>query len=292
MNLGIDCLFSFSHSLLFVDGRLFGFLLEYLRTGKWRVPTNIDPQDVLDEAKFYSIDLHVFAPLSDAALQDWMEAKTAASTSKQWLKYPELEEIKQKVIQAFRYEQLHGEGHFQFVFYPEIESESGSISRFLSKLIAEDDVSPEHRKVIEHCKGQLMKCDFTHHPYYAIPLPLWKILGLPQCQTLLIQRLSLDCKLTVDFKLSRIGIARVEKRQDAEGGGSFYMVHDFYALNGFSPNTSSSWQQETQPGSSSTLRQQFDRCISALLCVWSFKPTNVKSPKMSHRGDDVASPSN
>ncbi len=81
-----------------------------------------------------------------------------------WQRYDvELGELKDKILSAFRAEQDMGDGNFQFVFYPELEPETagmGGIARFLSRLIAEDDVSPEHRKVIEMCKAQLLRRDF------------------------------------------------------------------------------------------------------------------------------------
>ena len=128
-------------------------------------------------------------------------------------------------------------------------SSEGSVSRFIAKLIAEDEVSPEQRKVIETCKNQLLKCDFSSHPYYPLSRPLWKVLQLPQCQTLLAQYLSTTMSLTVQvlmeskkylfvlkslllqLRMSRIGVARVEKRQELDGA-SLYTVHDFYALTG------------------------------------------------------------
>ena len=99
---------------------------------------------------------------------------TCAIPQKQWSKHPELEEIRDKVLSAFRHEQLHGEGVFQFVFYPEM-SEGGSVSKFIARLIAEDEVSPEHRKVIEGCMAQLQRCDFTSHPFYPVSLATWKV---------------------------------------------------------------------------------------------------------------------
>ncbi len=57
------------------DGRLFHYLLEFLRTGRLKVPPGVDEQDLVAEARFYSIDLHAFSPLSDAALLRWLEEK-------------------------------------------------------------------------------------------------------------------------------------------------------------------------------------------------------------------------
>ena len=130
-----------------------------------------------------------------------------------------------RILEAFRAELTQGDGRFEFVFYPEVEG--GSISNFLSRLLSEvihfallsflflfslnpkDDVSPEHRKAIQSCKNQLSQCDFMKHPYYPLPLPAWKVLGLPQCQMLLRQNLSTSLQLSIDFKMSRIGVARV-----------------------------------------------------------------------------------
>jgi hypothetical protein len=155
-------------------------------------------------------------------------------------------------------------------------SEGGSVSKFIAKLIAEDEVSPEHRKVIETCKNQLLRCDFNSHPYYPVPLSTWKVLGLPQCQTLLVQYLMANSSLSVDFRMSRIGVARVEKRQEVDGA-SLYMVHDFYALTGLD-NPRAMLVHEHQQG----LRQQFDRCVSAIQVVWChLKSNGLKSPKLS-----------
>lgn len=44
-------------------------------------------------------------------------------------------------------------------------------------------------------------------------MALWKVLGLPQCQTLLVNKARELWQLSIDFKMSRIGVARVEKRQ-------------------------------------------------------------------------------
>jgi hypothetical protein len=57
------------------DGRLFHYLLEFLRSGRLKVPPGVDEQDLVAEARFYSIDLHAFSPLSDAALSRWLEEK-------------------------------------------------------------------------------------------------------------------------------------------------------------------------------------------------------------------------
>ena len=274
------------------DGKLFCLILDYLRTGKWKLPPGVDNEDVLEEAKFYSINLHHFSPLSDAALCNWLEEKATHSTIRQWTRFRELEEIKESILKAFRTEQEQGSGYFQFVFYPEIEAEGGSISKFLAKLIGEDDVSPEHRKVIESCKTQLLKCNFAQHPYYPLPLAAWKTLGLPQCQTLLSQKIFSESKLSVDFKMSRIGVARVEKKQELEGA-TLYRIHDFYALNGLDPplSLSTNWQAEQPHGQG--MRQQFDRCISAILCFWSYRfnhryaPEQSKSPKISRFHEDL-----
>lgn len=142
-----------------------------------------------------------------------------------WQRYDaELGELKDKILRAFRTEQELGEGTFQFVFYPELEPEHagmGGIARFLSRLIAEDDVSPEHRKVIELCRAQLSRRDFSkvgrleheptgciltcaplQHPYYPLPMAQWKALGLPQCQTLLSNKVLEVSRLSIDFKVS------------------------------------------------------------------------------------------
>ena len=257
------------------DGRVFGVLLEFLRTGRLRLGPGVDEQDVLVEASFYSINLHAFSPLSDAALCRWLDAKQSNANAKQWSKYPELGELRERVLDAFRHEQQHGEGVFQFCFYPEM-SEFGSVSKFISKLIAEDEVSPEHRKAVESCKSLLLKCDFAKHPYYPVPQAAWKVLGLPQCQTLLQQHVYTNCGLSIEFKMSRIGLARVEKRQEVDGN-SLYMVHDFYALMGLDNPRSLTWHEQ-----GGMLRQQFDRCVSAVQVVWSHNKNNsVKSPKLS-----------
>ncbi len=159
--------------------------------------------------------------------------------------------------------------------------EGGSVSKFIARLIAEDEVSPEHRKVIEACKTQLLRCDFNSHPYYPVSLATWKVLGLPQCQTLLAQYLHVNSSLSVDFRMSRIGVARVEKRQEQDGA-SLYVVHDFYALTGLdnARTLQGGWHEQQQPASS--LRQQFDRCVSAIQVVWCHNKNNaVKSPKLS-----------
>lgn len=62
------------------DGRLFGTLLEFLRTNRWKVPKDVDANDLLEEAEFYSINVHSFAPLSDAALRTWIEGKCAGKS--------------------------------------------------------------------------------------------------------------------------------------------------------------------------------------------------------------------
>jgi hypothetical protein len=201
---------------------------------------------------------------------------------KQWVKFGELEQLKETILGAFRHEQTHGDGHFQFVFYPEVED--SSITKFIAKLIAEDDVSPEHRKVIESCKNQLERTDFKAHPYYPVSLQVWKVLGLPQCQTLIIQKLFAESHLSIDFKMSRIGVARVEKKREVDGA-SLYTVHDFYALTGLdNPRSLQSIYHEHNETLRNTknLRQQFDRCISAIQCVWSSQVSGIKSPKLSH----------
>jgi hypothetical protein len=144
----------------FVDrnGEMFKYLLDFLRTNRLRVPPEL-LADVQTEASFYSLDMRE-SSLSDASLSRWLEEKQTTVTMQQWSKYPELEELKDKVLAAFRHEVQHGSGAFSFVFYPEMSSE-GSVSRFIAKLIAEDEVSPEQRKVIETCKNQLLRCDFS-----------------------------------------------------------------------------------------------------------------------------------
>ena len=202
------------------------------------------------------------------------------------------------ILGAFRREQAVELGDvtpsFEFIFYPEVEGGSSSISNFISKLLAEDEVSPEHRKVIDACKTQLSKIDFKSHPYYPLPIQQWKVLGLPQCQTLLMQHMAASLLLSIDFKMSRIGVARVEKRMQIDGA-SLYRVHDFYPLNGLEyprslqSTVSSSYNvdAETIRGVNKTLRQQFDRCVSAIVCHWSYRALKgVKSPKLSRRGNE------
>lgn len=144
----------------FIDrnGEPFRYLLQFMRTGRLLVPSEL-MADVQLEAAFYSIDLRGSA-LSDAAVARWIEERQSVVVTQQWNKYIELEEIKEKVLAAFRHEMDHGSGSFNFVFYPEMSTE-GSVSRYITKLIAEDEVSPEQRKVIETCKIQLLKCDFS-----------------------------------------------------------------------------------------------------------------------------------
>ncbi len=118
-------------------------------------------------------------------------------------------------------------------------------------------------------------------------------------------------------QLTRIGVARVEKRQGGQDGASLYMVHDFYALDGLelprhygaeaSSSSSARHDVGTLRGVGSellrcvvmavwswqrfrasltarlyTCSQQFDRCVSAVQCYWSFRSTSstAKSPKM------------
>ena len=134
------------------DGDIFKHLLNFLRSGRFVLPEPLDESlldAILEEASFYSIDLHSFAPLSDAALSNWLEQRKSLQSLQNWSKFPELEQLKEAVLNAFRHEISEGEGRFEFVFYPEVEG--GSISRFIS-LIGEDDVSPDHRKVIHSCK--------------------------------------------------------------------------------------------------------------------------------------------
>lgn len=93
------------------------------------------------------------------------------------------------------------------------------------------------------------------------------------------------------FQVSRIGVARVEKRHEVDGA-LFYMVHDFYALNGLDAPRAlqPGWDQTGSVAHrtpEATLRQQFDRCVSAIQCFWSFKSAvaynAAKSPKAQHR---------
>jgi hypothetical protein len=73
--------------------------------------------------------------------------------------------------------------------------------------------------------------------------------------------------------MSRIGVARVEKRQELDGA-SLYTVHDFYALTGMDKARNELSQvfslllffflSSHRPSKTGTLRQQFDRCISAI----------------------------
>jgi hypothetical protein len=78
----------------FVDrnGELFRYVLEFLRTGRLKVPSEL-LDDVHAEAAFYSVDLRDFS-LSDVALARWLDERQTMVVMQQWVKYPELEEIK------------------------------------------------------------------------------------------------------------------------------------------------------------------------------------------------------
>ena len=54
----------------------------------------MDEEDIRLECEFYSIDLHSFAPLSDAAICAWKEKMQTSEMAKAWSRVPELELIK------------------------------------------------------------------------------------------------------------------------------------------------------------------------------------------------------
>ncbi len=50
--------------------RYFAPLLEYLRTGLWRVPPGFDERTLLEEAQFFGIRSHVPLSVSDGMLRE------------------------------------------------------------------------------------------------------------------------------------------------------------------------------------------------------------------------------
>lgn len=50
------------------DGELFRYILDYLRTGKWRIPANVNKRDVFDEARYYCVEVERLSHVSDESL--------------------------------------------------------------------------------------------------------------------------------------------------------------------------------------------------------------------------------
>ncbi len=72
-------------------------------------------------------------------------------------------------------------------------------------------------------------------------------------------------------QLTRIGVARVEKRQGGQDGASLYMVHDFYALDGlelprhYGAEASSSSNARHDVGTLRGLGSELLRCVAIVI---------------------------
>ena len=84
------------------DGKLFEPILSYLRTGKWRIPSQLDTQAVLEEAEYYGIRPKTYTEFSNDSIR--MQQEEILFREKEDLynaNKSELERLKAIVLASF-----------------------------------------------------------------------------------------------------------------------------------------------------------------------------------------------